>query len=440
MPIGNRLTKLLLGSGLALGLSISTLPAAAEDEAAAATDEPIKVGVLHSLSGTMAISETTLKDTVLMLVDEQNKKGGLLGRKLEAVVVDPASDWPLFAEKARELLEKDKVAVVFGCWTSVSRKSVLPVFEELNGLLFYPVQYEGEESSKNVFYTGAAPNQQAIPAVDYLRDELGVERWVLAGTDYVYPRTTNKILEAYLKQNGVADEDIMINYTPFGHSDWQSIVSEIKQFGSAGKKTAVVSTVNGDANVPFYKELGNQGISAEDIPVVAFSVGEEELSGIDTGPLVGHLAAWNYFMSVDSEDNDGFIETWHGFIKDEDRVTNDPMEAHKIGFDLWAKAVEKAGSTDPDAVGKAIIGLETDNLTGGTAKMLPNHHITKPVLIGEIQDDGQFAVVWETEEEVPGDAWSDYLAGSKDLVGDWTDPINCGNYNTKTKACVGAAD
>jgi urea transport system substrate-binding protein len=429
----------LLGAGLTLGLSLSAAPALSEEEAAAPSGEPIKVGVLHSLSGTMAISETTLKDTMLMLVEEQNKKGGLLGRPLEAVVVDPASDWPLFAEKARELLEKDKVAAVFGCWTSVSRKSVLPVFEELNGLLFYPVQYEGEESSRNVFYTGAAPNQQAIPAVDYLKDELGVERWVLAGTDYVYPRTTNKILEAYLKQNGVADEDIMINYTPFGHSDWQSIVADIKKFGSEGKKTAVVSTINGDANVPFYKELGNQGISAEDIPVVAFSVGEEELSGIDTKPLVGHLAAWNYFMSVDTPENDAFIETWHGFIGDDDRVTNDPMEAHKIGFDLWVKAVEKAGKTDPDAVIDAIVGQETGNLTGGTAKMLPNHHITKPVLIGEIQEDGQFAVVWETEAEVPGDAWSDYLEGSKDLVGDWTDPVSCGNYNTKTETCLGSA-
>jgi urea transport system substrate-binding protein len=429
------LKTLALAGALALGAG----PVLAEEAAAeAATDEPIKVGVLHSLSGTMAISETTLKDTMLMLVEQQNEKGGLLGRKLEPVVVDPASDWPLFAEKARELLEKDKVAAVFGCWTSVSRKSVLPVFEELNGLLFYPVQYEGEESQRNVFYTGAAPNQQAIPAVDYLKDELGVERWVLAGTDYVYPRTTNKILEAYLKQNGVAEEDIMINYTPFGHSDWQSIVADIKQFGSEGKKTAVVSTINGDANVPFYKELGNQGISAEDIPVVAFSVGEEELSGIDTKPLVGHLAAWNYFMSVDTEENDAFIETWHAFIEDADRVTNDPMEAHKIGFDLWVKAVEKAGTTDPDKVIDAIVGLETKNLTGGTAKMLPNHHITKPVLIGEIQEDGQFAVVWETEAEVPGDAWSDYLEGSKDLKGDWTDPVNCGNYNTKTEECLGA--
>ncbi len=431
---------LLLSAGIALGLTAS-LSGFAEDAAPAADqsdDETIKVGVLHSLSGTMAISETTLKDTVLMLIEEQNEKGGVLGKQLEAVVVDPASDWPLFAEKARGLLEQDKVAAVFGCWTSVSRKSVLPVFEELNGLLFYPVQYEGEESSKNVFYTGAAPNQQAIPAVDYLKDELGVERWVLAGTDYVYPRTTNKILEAYLKQNGVAEEDIMINYTPFGHSDWQSIVSDIKKFGSEGKKTAVVSTINGDANVPFYKELGNQGISAEDIPVIAFSVGEEELSGIDTAPLVGHLAAWNYFMSVPTDENDTFIETWHGFIDDPKRVTNDPMEAHKIGFDLWVQAVEKAGTTDPDAVENAIIGLTTSNLSGGTAKMLPNHHITKPVLIGEIQDDGQFAIVYQTEEEVPGDAWSDYLEGSKDLIADWTDPINCGNYNTETEKCLGA--
>ena len=396
-------------------------------------EDTIKVGVLHSLSGTMAISETTLKDTMLMLIDEQNKKGGLLGKKLEAVVVDPASNWPLFAEKARELLEKDKVAAVFGCWTSVSRKSVLPVFEELNGLLFYPVQYEGEESSRNVFYTGAAPNQQAIPAVDYLMNNVGVKRWVLAGTDYVYPRTTNKILEAYLKSKGVAQEDIMINYTPFGHSDWQSIVSNIKKFGSEGKKTAVVSTINGDANVPFYKELGNQGITAEFIPVVAFSVGEEELSGIDTKPLVGHLAAWNYFMSVDTPINDEFIEKWHKFIKNDKRVTNDPMEAHFIGFNMWVKAVEKAGTTDPTAVQEAIIGIAVPNLSGGYSAMMPNHHITKPVLIGEIQGDGQFEVVWKTRGLVAGDAWSDYLEGSKDLIADWRAPLSSGNYNVKTK-------
>lgn len=396
----------------------------------------IKVGILHSLSGTMAISETTLKDTVLMMIEEQNKKGGLLGRKLEAVVVDPASDWPLFAEKARELLEKDKVAVVFGCWTSVSRKSVLPVFEKNNGLLFYPVQYEGEESSKNVIYTGAAPNQQAIPAVDYLMKDLGVTRWVLEGTDYVYPRTTNKILEAYLKAKGVAAADISINYTPFGHSDWQTRVAAIKRFGSAGKKTAVVSTINGDANVPFYKELGNQKISAEDIPVVAFSVGEEELSGLDTKPLVGHLAAWNYFQSVSTPANKEFISKWKSYIKRPNRTTNDPMEAHFIGFNLWAQAVTKAKSTDVDKVLAALPGLETPNLTGGIAKMLPNHHITKPVYIGEVRADGQFDVVWKTAGTVPGDAWSDFLPVSQDTEADWV-KLKCGNYNTKTKTCSG---
>ncbi len=408
----------------------------------ASAEDTIKVGILHSLSGTMAISETTLKDVMLMLVEEQNKKGGLLGKKLEAVVVDPASDWPLFAEKARELLEKEKVAAVFGCWTSVSRKSVLPVFEELNGLLFYPVQYEGEESSKNVFYTGAAPNQQAIPAVDYLMSEEGgaVKRWVLAGTDYVYPRTTNKILEAYLKSKGVAEEDIMINYTPFGHSDWQTIVSEIKAFGSAGKKTAVVSTINGDANVPFYKELGNQGIKAEDIPVVAFSVGEEELAGLDTAPLVGHLAAWNYFQSVEAPINASFVQEWKAFIKDDKRVTNDPMEAHFIGFNMWVEAVKKAGTTDPDAVGEAIIGVTVPNLSGGYSAMMPNHHITKPVLIGEIQADGQFDTVWQTSGLVVGDAWSDYLPGSMDLISDWRKPMSCGNFNVKTGKCGGASN
>ena len=426
--------KLRFRSLTALGL-LAALSLGAQ--AARAEDDTIKVGILHSLSGTMAISETTLKDVMLMLIEEQNKKGGVLGKKLEAVVVDPASNWPLFAEKARELIEKDKVAATFGCWTSVSRKSVLPVFEELNSILFYPVQYEGEESSKNVFYTGAAPNQQAIPAVDYLMNEEGVERWVLAGTDYVYPRTTNKILEAYLQQKGVAPEDIMINYTPFGHSDWQTIVSDIKKFGSAGKKTAVVSTINGDANVPFYKELGNQGVKATDIPVVAFSVGEEELAGLDTAPLVGHLAAWNYFESVDTPENAAFIDEWHKFIKNDKRVTNDPMEAHYIGFNMWVKAVEKAGTTDPAAVIDAMVGVAVPNLSGGYSAMMPNHHITKPVLIGEIQADGQFETVWETPGLVVGDEWSDYLEGSKDLLSDWRAPLSCGNFNVKTGKCGG---
>jgi urea transport system substrate-binding protein len=403
---------------------------------AASAQGTIKVGILHSLSGTMAISETTLKDTVLMMIAEQNRKGGLLGRKLEAVVVDPASDWPLFAEKATQLLTQDKVAVVFGCWTSVSRKSVLPVFEKNNGLLFYPVQYEGEESSKNVIYTGAAPNQQAIPAVDYLMKDVAVKRWVLEGTDYVYPRTTNKILEAYLLSKGVAPADISINYTPFGHSDWQTRVADIKRFGSAGKKTAVVSTINGDANVPFYKELGNQKISAEDIPVVAFSVGEEELSGLDAKPLVGHLAAWNYFQSISSPANSAFIKQWKTYIKKTDRTTNDPMEAHFIGFNLWVKAVEKAKTTDVEQVLAALPGLETPNLTGGIARMLPNHHITKPVYIGEVRADGQFDVVWKTTGTVPGDAWSDFLPASKPIEADWV-KLKCGNYNTTTKACSG---
>lgn len=422
--------KSLAKISLALSLACASVSSYAEDT--------IKIGVLHSLSGTMAISETTLKDTVQMLVDEQNKKGGVLGKKIEAVVVDPASNWPLFAEKARELISKDKVSAIFGCWTSVSRKSVLPVVEELNGILFYPVQYEGEESSKNVFYTGAAPNQQAIPAVDYLLKQ-GVKRWALVGTDYVYPRTANKILEAYLKSKGFKDEDIMISYTPFGHSDWQSIVSDIKKFGTAGKKTAVVSTINGDANVPFYKELSNQGISAKDIPVVAFSVGEEELSGIDTKPLVGHLAAWNYFESVDSDANDDFIEEWHKYTGDEKRVTNDPMEATYIGFNMWVKAVEKAGTTESNAVQDALIGVTVPNLSGSYATMMPNHHITKPVLIGEIQEDGQFQVVDETPTTVVADEWSDYLPGSKDLIADWRKPLSFGNFNVKTGKCGGSS-
>ena len=426
MKLYKDISKIVMVASLATAISGPTFAA-----------DTIKVGVLHSLSGTMAISETTLKDTMLMLIEDQNKKGGVLGRQLEAVVVDPASNWPLFAEKARGLIEKDNVDVIFGSWTSVSRKSVLPVIEELNSVFFYPVQYEGEESSKNVFYTGAAPNQQAIPAVDYLMNDIGVERWVLAGTDYVYPRTTNKILKAYLKAKGVSDADIMINYTPFGHSDWQTIVSDIKSFGSEGKQTAVVSTINGDANVPFYKELGNQDVDASDIPVIAFSVGEEELSGLDTTPLVGHLAAWNYFMSVDAESNYEFIDKWTAFIGDDKRVTNDPMEAHYIGFNMWVKAVEKAGSADPEAVQEAIIGITTPNLSGGVSAMMPNHHITKPVLIGEIQADGQFDIIWETAGLVAGDAWSDFLPGSMDLIADWRSPLSCGNYNVKTAKCSG---
>ncbi|MBL3567106.1 urea ABC transporter substrate-binding protein [Rhodovulum sulfidophilum] len=414
--------KILLG---AVALGTISMPALA--------DHTIKVGVLHSLSGTMAISEMTLKDTVLMLIDEQNAKGGLLGEQIEAVVVDPASDWPLFAEKARELLTVQDVDVIFGCWTSVSRKSVLPVIEELNGLLFYPVQYEGEESSKNVFYTGAAPNQQAIPATDYFLDELGVEKFALLGTDYVYPRTTNNILQAYLKSKGIPESDIFVNYTPFGHSDWSKIVSDVKALGADGKKVGVISTINGDANIGFYKELAAQGISAEDIPVVAFSVGEEELSGLDTSNLVGHLAAWNYFESAESPENRAFVAKWKERMG-QDRVTNDPMEATYIGFNMWVDAVEAAGTTDVDAVSAAMIGQTFPNLTGSTAEMLPNHHLTKPVLIGEIRADGQFDIISETDP-VPGDAWTDYLPASAVLRSDWKD-LGCGMYNTETETCV----
>ncbi|WP_282602314.1 urea ABC transporter substrate-binding protein [Paracoccus sp. PARArs4] len=416
--------KLLLGAALAA----VTTAASAQD------GEPIKIGVLHSLSGTMAISETTLKDTVLMMVEQQNEKGGVLGRPLEAVVVDPASDWPLFAEKARELLTVSEVDVIFGGWTSVSRKSVLPVIEELNGLMFYPVQYEGEESSKNVIYTGAAPNQQAIPAVDYMRDELGVEKWALLGTDYVYPRTTNNILDAYLKDNGTAEEDIFVNYTPFGHSDWSKIVADVVALGADGKKVGVVSTINGDANVGFYKELAAAGVSADDIPVMAFSVGEEELSGLDTANLVGHLAAWNYFQTAESPENEEFVATWKEFIGDDARVTNDPMEATMIGFNAWVAAVEEAGTTDVDPVLDAIVGVTVPNLTGGTAEVLPNHHLTKPVLIGEIREDGQFDIVSQTDP-VPGDAWTDFLPESAVLDADWPGK-QCGMYNTQTETCV----
>jgi len=385
-----------------------------------AQQKTVKVGVLHSLSGTMAISETVLKDVALMTFDEINAKGGVMGYKIEPVVVDPASNWPLFAEKARQLISQDKVAATFGCWTSVSRKSVLPVFEELNSVLFYPVQYEGEELSKNVFYTGAAPNQQAIPAVEYLmsKEGGGAKRWVLLGTDYVYPRTTNKILRAFLKSKGVKDTDIDEKYTPFGHSDYQTIVADVKKF-AAGGKTAVVSTINGDSNVPFYKELGNQGLKATDVPVVAFSVGEEELRGVDTKPLVGHLAAWNYFMSLKNPENDAFKAKWAAYAKAkklpgaDKPLTNDPMEATYIGIYLWKQAVEKAKSFDPDKVIAAMGGQSMKAPSGFLATMdAKNHHLHKPVFIGEVKADGQFNVVWKTKGPIQAKPWSPYIEGN----------------------------
>ena len=392
----------------------------------ASAADTIKVGILHSLSGTMAISETALKNVALMTIEEINAKGGVMGKMLEPVVVDPASNWPLFAEKARQLISQDKVAVTFGCWTSVSRKSVNPVFKELNGLLFYPVQYEGEELEKNVFYTGAAPNQQAIPAVEYLMSAEGgsAKRFVLLGTDYVYPRTTNKILRAFLHSKGVKDEDIMEEYTPFGHSDYQTIIANIKKFASAGKKTAVVSTINGDSNVPFYKELGNAGLKATDVPVVAFSVGEEELRGVDTKPLLGHLAAWNYFMSVDNPQNKAFIDKYRAWAKKngvpnaDTVVTNDPMEATYVGLHMWKQAVEKAASTDVDKVIAAMGGQSFKAPSGFTLTMdATNHHLHKPVLIGEVRADGQFDVVWQTKGPIRAQPWSPFIEGNEGKQG-----------------------
>jgi urea transport system substrate-binding protein len=404
------------------------LPAAAADEGT------IKVGILHSLSGTMAISEAVLKDTVLMLIADQNEKGGLLGRKLEPVIVDPASDWEKFAAKARDLLTKEKVAVAFGCWTSASRKSVLPIFEELNGLLFYPVQYEGEESSRNIFYAGAAPNQQAIPAVRYLMSKEGgeVRRWVLLGTDYIYPRTTNRILSAYLAAEGVSPEDIMTIYTPFGYSDWREIIEKIKAFGSAGKKTAVISTINGDANTSFYKELAAQDVGASAIPVMALSIGERELLTVDPKHLVGHLAAWNYFQSVVSKENEAFIKMWADFTEQRDKITNDPMEATFIGFRMWAQAVVQAGTTDVNAVRQALYGQRIKAPSGFEVVMNTNHHLSKPVMIGKINSSGTFDIIWQSINPIRADAWSKYIPDSAKRTADWTFPWVCGGCTEPT--------
>jgi urea transport system substrate-binding protein len=431
----------------ASGAATPTPAETAAAPAKASDTGPIKVGILHSLSGTMAISETSLRDVALMTIENINKSGGVLGRKLEPVVVDPASNWPLFAEKARELIQKEKVAVTFGCWTSVSRKSVLPVFEELNSLLFYPVQYEGEESSYNVFYTGAAPNQQAIPAVEYLMSEKGggAKKWVLLGTDYVYPRTTNKILRYFLQEKGVKEDAILERYTPFGHADYQTIVADVKKF-AAGTPTAVVSTINGDSNVPFYKELANQGLKATDIPVVAFSVGEEELRGIDTKPLVGHLAAWNYFMSLDTPENKQFISEWKAYVKEKNlpdgdkRVTNDPMEATYIGIKMWAQAAEQAGTVDVNAVRQAVAGQTVKGPTGMTITMdTKNHHLHKPVYVAEVKADGQFSVVWKTDGPVRAMPWSPFVPESKNKIADWQFPFVCGNCTEPKFKLAGAS-
>lgn len=387
-------------------------------------EDTVKIGVLHSLSGTMAISETSLRDVVLMASEEINAAGGVtVGGKsymIEPVVVDPASDWPLFAEKAKQLITQDEVAVTFGCWTSVSRKSVLPVYEEYNELLFYPVQYEGEEQSLNVFYTASSPNQQLVPAAEFALEELGSKKFILLGTDYVFPRTANRVLKAFLMKNGVAEEDIYEDYTPFGHSDYQTIVNNIKTLAASGD-AVVLSTINGDSNVPFYTEFANQGLTSDDCPIIAFSVSEDELRAMDTSKLVGHLAAWNYFMSVDTPENEAFVKAFQDYCAANnlpggaDRVTADPIEAAYYGVYVWKAAAEKAGTFDVDAVREAVYGMEFD-APGGKKKMHEtNQHTYKPVYIGEIRADGQFDIVWESDGLVEPDSYSALLWEGKEF-------------------------
>ncbi|MEQ8707645.1 MAG: transporter substrate-binding protein [Rhodospirillales bacterium] len=419
---------LLLSVVTTLGGFMTTSPAKAEDV--------IKVGILHSLTGPLSISESTLRDVMLMLIDRQNANGGLLGRQIEPVVLDPASDPKTFAVKLQQMLEKRDVAAVFGGWTSASRKAMLPVLRKNNGLLFYPVQYEGQESERNVFYTGATPNQQAIPAVEYLMNYDQVTRWYLVGNDYVYPRVTNRILKAYLDLHEVPEEDISIRYIPWNFRDWRGLVNEIKLFGRQGARTAVISTINGEGNLAFYRELAQQGIDGADIPVVSFSVGEEELAGVDSSGVEGHLASWGYFQSVDDPANQAFIRDWHKFLGDDFRATNDPMEAHYIGFSMWVEAVRKAGTVDIDRVIDSLIGIRVPNLSGGMAEMLPNHHITRPAMVGEIGSNGQFRIIWRSPGLIPADAWSDYLEDSSELIADWRQPVSCGSFNKVSGKCV----
>jgi urea transport system substrate-binding protein len=409
-------TAAVVGAGTAAGIGFPSV--------LRAQGGTVKVGVLHSLSGTMAISEVSLRDVCMMAFDEINAKGGVMGKKIEPVVVDPASNWDLFAEKAKQLLLQDKVAVTFGCWTSVSRKSVLPVYENNNGLLFYPVQYEGEECSKNVFYTGATPNQQLIPAAEYLmsKEGGGYKKFYLLGTDYVFPRTANKILRAFLRAKGIPEDSIAEEYTPFNHQDYQTIVGKIKRFASGGN-AAVLSTINGDSNVPFYKEFANQGLRSENAPIMAFSVAEDELRGMDTSALVGHLAAWNYYQSVSTPQNKTFVNAFKAYAKKtnlpggDKRVTDDPMEAAYFGVYVWKQAAEKAKSFEVDAVRKAVYGQEF-LAPGGKIKMdEANHHTYKPVLIGEILKDGQFKVVSRSKGLVKAEPWSMYTSPDKGC--DW---------------------
>jgi urea transport system substrate-binding protein len=422
-PISRGIVSMLLTIGLSFAAP-----------AAQGAEGTIKVGVLHSLSGNMAISEAVLKDTVLMLIADQNKKGGLLGKKLEPVVSDPASDWDAFAEKAGELLTSEKAAVVFGGWTSLSRKAALPIFEQMNGLLYYPVQYEGEESSRNIFYLGAVPNQQAIPAVRYLMSKEGgaVRRWVLLGTDYLYPRKTNQILSAYLAAEGVSLEDITAIYASPNQSNWREIVERVKAFAAPGKKTAVISTVIGESNAHLYAELINQQVDPGKIPFMALSISERELSSVDLGKLAGHMAARNYFQSVKSAENDAFIKMWTDFNQQRDKTTNDAMEATFIGFRMWAQAVSQAGTTDVNAVRQAMYGQRVRAPSGFEVVMNTNHHLSKPAMIGKLDASGTFDVVWRSMSPIKASVWSRYLPESAKRIADWTFPWVCGGCTEPT--------
>ena len=377
---------------------------------------PVKIGILHSLTGTMAISETSLRDATQMAIEEINAAGGVLGRPLEPVIADGGSNWDLFEERARELLTERRVAVVFGCWTSISRKAVLPVFESLNGLLFYPVQYEGEEMSPNIFYLGATPNQQLIPGADFMMraEGGGKKKFYLLGTDYVFPRTANRILKAHLTKSGIPASNIVEEYIPFGHSDFQPIVAKIKDFGKDGD-AAVLSTINGDSNVAFYREFAKQGLTPKRIPVMAFSLAEDELRAMSSSDLVGHLTAWNYYQSIDTPENKRFVEAFKAFAERKGlpgggrRVTDDPIEAAYVGVYVWKAAVEKAQSFAVDKVRAAVLGLDFD-APGGRKRMHPtNHHAYKPAYVGRVRADGQFDIIWRSQELLEPQAFSPYL-------------------------------
>lgn len=391
-------------------------------------EPPIKVGILHSQSGMTASSEQVLADTVRMLIKQQNEKGGLLGRKLEPVTADPASDSDAFRNSAEKMLRDDNVAVVFGGWTSASRRAMLPVFEKLNGLLFYPAHFEGQESSRNIFYTGAVPNQQMIPALRYLasRQGGGVKRWFLLGTDQVYSHTANAILEAYLRNAGVADEDIMLRYVPFSVPSWEVTVGEIRSFAASGKKTAVISTVNGDANVGFYQELGAQEVNAAAVPVMSFSIGERELARMKPKLFEAHMAAWSYFSSASSAANTAFVRSWREFTQKKDESPNDAMEAAAIGFQMWAHAVEQAGTVDVNAVRQAMYGQRLATPSGFEVVMQGNHMLSKPAMIAKINDKGVFEVIWRSQTPIAADAWSKHIPATAKLTADWTFPWICG--------------